>query len=73
MSTLGHTFGLTLSVCVYVNVERERERERERQSVRMHANSKSDNDFSILSDIYLQNLFSPSVAGLLHMQVGYLQ
>jgi len=37
----------------------------------MQANSRSDNDVSILSDIYLQNLFS--VAGLLHMQVDYLQ
>jgi len=37
------------------------------------ANSKSDNDVIILSDIYLKNLFSPFVAGLLHMQVDYLQ
>ena len=32
-----------------------------------------DNGISILFDIYLQNLFSRSVAGLLHMQVDYLQ
>ena len=46
---------------------------RETQSMRTRASPKSDNDVSILSDIYHQNLFSPSVAGLLHMQVAYLQ
>jgi len=41
--------------------------------MRMQASSKSGNDVIILSDIYLKNLFSPFVAGLLHMQVDYLQ